>query len=74
MPEEDADAWELWLAIQTQWRVAFGGLVGLDYPAVFQVAAVLGIEIDDLILKKIQGLEIHVVAESNKKEETENGS
>ena len=74
IPEEDADTWDLWTAIQTQWRVAFGGLVGLDYPAVFQVAAVMGIEIDDLILKKVQGLELHVIAESGKKEEEDNGS
>ena len=27
----------LWLSVSTQWRTSFGGLVGLDYPAVFAV-------------------------------------
>lgn len=33
----------LWLAVQTQWRTSFGGLVGLDYPAVFAVMAHTGV-------------------------------
>jgi len=34
---ENIEIWSLWTYIQTQWRVSFGGLVGLDYNAVFQV-------------------------------------
>lgn len=40
MPVEP-EAWpvvQIWLRVQTQWRVAgMGGAIGLDYPAVFGV-------------------------------------
>lgn len=38
--EIEPDAWQtvqLWLRVQTQWRTSIGGIVGLDYPAVFQL-------------------------------------
>lgn len=52
------EAWSLWLAVQTQWRVSFGGLVGLDYPAMFQMAEFMGIEMSAGTLAKIKALEM----------------
>jgi len=38
------EIWELWLALQTQWRAGAAGLIGLDYPAVPVAARALGVE------------------------------
>jgi len=50
MPVEP-EAWpvvQLWLRVQTQWRVGgMGGAVGLDYPAVFAVMDRLRIDDND---------------------------
>ena len=51
------EAWYLWRHVQTQIRTSFSGIVGLDYPAMMQVAAILGIELDAAMLHKIQALE-----------------
>ena len=51
------DAWVLWLAVQTQWRAGGFGIVGLDYPALFQIAERMGIEVSVCTMKKIQALE-----------------
>lgn len=61
MPENE-DAWELWLAVHTQWRMGGMGPCGLDYPAVVQVAGLLGIEMSTPLLRKIQCLERHDLA------------
>jgi len=53
----NADAWELWGRINTQWRVGAFAIVGLDYPAVFQVAELLGLELTPNLFYKIQLLE-----------------
>lgn len=44
-------------AIQTQWRVGMGGAIGLDYPAVYQTAAMLGIKINPVMLTRIRAVE-----------------
>ena len=31
---ESNDAFDMWLAIQTQWTVSMGGITGLNYPGV----------------------------------------
>jgi hypothetical protein len=31
---ESSDAFDMWLAIQTQWAVSTGGITGLNYPGV----------------------------------------
>ncbi len=55
------DAWELWTAANTQWRIAghMGGIcfIGLDYNALYQVADTLCIEITPAMLAKIRLLE-----------------
>jgi hypothetical protein len=52
--------------VQTQWRVSFGGLVGLDYPAMFQMADRLGIETPPGMLSKIKALELSTIKRANK--------
>lgn len=55
---ENEDAWDLWRACATQWRVGgMGGLIGLDYAAVFRVAEVMEIEMTAVLLLKIRALE-----------------
>lgn len=44
-------------ACGTQWRVGFGGPYGLDYPAVFAVAGVLGIELTPEVLAGVALIE-----------------
>ena len=43
----------------TQWRAGPGGLIGLDYPAVLQTAAVFGVAVDAAIMEDIQVMELH---------------
>lgn len=50
------------LACETQWRAGFGGAYGLDYPAVFQVAGVLGIPIDAAVFRGLRALEYSQLA------------
>ena len=63
--DENIDAWYLWRHIQTQVRTSFGGVVGLDYCAVQQVAEVLGIDLDLAMLHKVQTLECVMLQEVN---------
>lgn len=51
------EAFELLLAGATQWRFGPLGPAALDYPALFQVAGVLGIEVDQDMLLSIQAVE-----------------
>jgi hypothetical protein len=45
--------------VYTQWRTAgvMGVRIGLDYPAVYQTADVMGIELIPSVLTKIRALE-----------------
>jgi hypothetical protein len=52
----------LWLAVQTQWRVSFGGAIGLDYGAVFACADVLGIEMTAGLFAQLQALEAETLS------------
>ena len=40
---ENRPVWELWLAVQTQWRVGMAGATGLDYSAVAAVMHLQGV-------------------------------
>jgi hypothetical protein len=62
----NAEAWSLWLAVQTQWRASFGGLLGLDYPAMFQMAEFLGVEMSPGTLAKMKALEFSTLKRANK--------
>lgn len=54
--QANAQAWELWQKVQTQWRVGLT-LIGLDYTAVISVATIFGTSITPELLEKIQTLE-----------------
>lgn len=58
MPE-NLEAWQLWLAANTQWRIGFGRTIGLDYTAVFAVAEVYGLEMTPALFRKIKALEMY---------------
>lgn len=62
---ENRIAWHLWRHVQTQLRTTFSGVVGLDYTAVFLVARVLGITMDEAILTKLHALEAILIEEVN---------
>lgn len=62
---ENADIAQLWLTAQTQWRVAFGGAVGLDYTAVAECARWLGIELrSPRVWRGMQALEREALREA----------
>lgn len=67
MPENE-DAWELWTLAGTQWRVGFS-VVGLDFPAVFQIAELHGIEMTPNLFQKLKVLEIATLKKQNDKGE-----
>jgi hypothetical protein len=56
MPE-NADAWELWRAVCTQWRAGGMGIIGLDYGVAMEMADRMGIEWSPAVMIKIQALE-----------------
>ena len=68
------DAWELWQLIQTQWRVSFAGLTGLDYLSVKEVAGVMGIDWGEDNFLKIKGLEWHELYKQSKQVENDGNS
>lgn len=71
LSDQNEDAWELWLAVKTQWRGGGMGLIGLDYNVVYKEAARLEIELTPCIMKKIQALEKHVLEVQSSKLEAE---
>jgi len=59
------DAWDLWIYSRTQVRSGGMGPIGLDYPAVWQVADILGIPITPALLNKIRILEMEWLKRAN---------
>lgn len=55
--------WSLWMLCRTQMRFHFGGVAGLDYPAVLQAAAVFGMDVTPYDMSGLQALENDVLAE-----------
>jgi hypothetical protein len=45
------------VAVHTQWRAGPAGVIGLDYPAVYQEAALMGIDLSPGMRSKIKALE-----------------
>lgn len=66
---ENRDAWRLWNAACTQWRTSFGGVVGIDYTAVFYIAQAMDIEITPALMEKLKRLEMYEVSRLNKEED-----
>ncbi|MBW1778748.1 MAG: DUF1799 domain-containing protein [Deltaproteobacteria bacterium] len=75
MLPENEDAVEIFFECSTQWRAGIGGVIGLDYPAVFQVAEALNIPITREVMAKIQHLERRTLdsVAQKKKEKTLKG-
>lgn len=48
--DDGAAVWGLILNGQTQIRVGFAGIIGLDFPAFFQMASALGIDAEALAI------------------------
>jgi len=64
---ENEEAFELWCAVQTQWRASSSGVLGLDYGIVFKIAQFLQIEMSRCLFHKIQALERVFLVKQNKK-------
>jgi hypothetical protein len=45
------------MCIHTQWRAGPAGVIGLDYPAVYQEAALMGVDLSPGFRAKIRALE-----------------
>nr|NSL47526.1 DUF1799 domain-containing protein [Dendrosporobacter quercicolus DSM 1736] len=52
---------ELWRLVNTQWRVGLGGMIGLDYTAVFRIAAVYRMKITPGLFEKLRQLELRAL-------------
>lgn len=48
---------DLLCCVWTQWRVGMNGPVGLDYPAVYQTAAIMGVKMTPTVFMKMRAVE-----------------
>jgi hypothetical protein len=64
--DENVDAWDLWALMQTQWRSAGFGILGLDYGCLMKMASLLSITWTPGLIKKIQALESKTLTRANK--------
>lgn len=61
-------AWRLWMRAIGQWRTTgLGGLLGLDYNALWLVAGALGLVMDEALLGRIQALEAFEARRQNER-------
>jgi len=51
------EAVNIWVHVQTQWRVGAFGRAGLDYPAVRAEARALGLYMSHGLMRKMQAME-----------------
>jgi hypothetical protein len=63
---ENKEAWLIWTLVNTQWRVGAFTLVGLDYPAVFQIAELYGVEVTPGLFQKLKALELRELTRDRK--------
>ena len=70
---ENRDALILWNASYTQWRVCFGSVYGLDYPAVKSIAEGLDRKIYPAMIRKMKRLEFHELKRFAEEAKTEAG-
>lgn len=47
----------MWSIAGTQLRLSFGGVAGIDFPAFYEIAGVLGIRVDRTLTLKLKALE-----------------
>lgn len=64
--KENSDVWELWQLISTQWRTSYSGIIGLDYPAVFETAKIFDIPLTQKTFLKLQRLEMEMLSNQEK--------
>lgn len=57
--DENYDVLEIWALCSTQWRVSAFSIIGIDLPAVLDVARTFGIEITEAFISKIKALEMY---------------
>ena len=50
--------WQIWILVNTQWRVTFGAMIGLDYNALKVVTDTLDVTLTPGILQAIKALEM----------------
>jgi hypothetical protein len=68
---ENVPAVDLFLDVQTQWRVGLGGAIGLDYVGVEAAARLLGVPLGRDLFERLQVLEMsYLGALGEKAEET----
>ena len=56
---EHAEALELFLRCMTQWRATSGGVIGLDYGVVLQLASLYHVKDTAAMLDDLQVMELH---------------
>ncbi len=52
---------------QTQWRATSGGVLGLDYGVLLQLAPVYGVVVDAAMMDDIQAMELHAREQLNRR-------
>ncbi|BBO92050.1 DUF1799 domain-containing protein [Desulfosarcina ovata] len=79
MPE-NYEAFDLWMAVQTQWRAGGFGIIGLDYNTLYHEADRLEIDLSPCMMSKIKALEAstlrkaHAERDDNRSAETQGQS
>ena len=75
MPPEDFEVWpdnweavQMFLRVQTQWRTAMNGVVGLDYNALAWVFNMYGVVDPPRLLEDLQVMEAAAIAIFNRSE------
>jgi hypothetical protein len=70
---ENREAWRLWMLAATQWRFQGVMPIGLDYPAVFEIAAVNLIEVTPALFQKLRWLEAYQLTMGIKEAKSRDG-
>jgi hypothetical protein len=60
--DENVPIVELWLAMQTQWRTSFGGVIGLDYNVALQLMPAYDLDDARTALHGLQLMESETLA------------
>lgn len=61
--------WQIWILVNTQWRVTFGAITGLDYNALKIVTEALDVPLTPGILQAIKALEMWTLDYQSKEQQ-----
>lgn len=61
--------WQIWILVNTQWRVTFGTITGLDYNALKIVMEALDVSLTPGILQAIKALEMWTLDYQSKEQQ-----